>query len=139
MYSPVHSLKLHLYFTAMCNAAVVNSIDHYLLQRNAPQVKIMQYHSSSWCRDGNLSTATNCNANAVEYEQSFIHFRIIWRTHLSSAKVYQLHTKYIDSRNIYYIMVKHRIWKLCNKGIHITMCVKLHCQLTYTNCDLSHI
>ena len=40
-------------------------------QRTAPQVKMNAVQQcSSWCREGNSSTATHCNADALEMKQS---------------------------------------------------------------------
>ena len=68
-------------FIVYCNAAVVPK--HRLLiyrrstQCTAPQVKtdltLLQYcrRCSSWCRDGNMTTAMYHNAVAADYERIF--------------------------------------------------------------------
>ena len=49
-------------------------IYHSSTERTALQVKMNAVpQCSSWSRDGNMSTATYRNAEAVEYEQSLTH------------------------------------------------------------------
>ena len=60
-------------FIGHCNAAtLLKTIDHYLpnsTQCTTPEVKMNAVpQCSSWCRDGNASTAIHSNTDAVEYE-----------------------------------------------------------------------
>ena len=69
----LHGVKLHLYFSAtqLCYRCIDYFSTTVQCQHTARQVHFLAVlQCSSWRRDGNTTTATYYNADAVEYEQN---------------------------------------------------------------------